>query len=258
MKIYAIALNTYREAIRNKIIYSVLLFAVLLVGASALFGRITLGSTAQVIKNFGLFSLSFFGVVITIVLGVSLLNKEIKYKTIYNILSKPVSRGEFILGKFLGLAVTVGLLVSVMGAGLIGFASLYEQNFDLNLLYAVGFTILEIGIVAAVTIFFSSVVVTTTLTGIFTLATYIAGRSISYFQYFLNSNTEHYDPALAQIIKVLDWILPDLNVFNVADAVVAGQVIETNHVLYALGYAVSYCTVALVAAIFVFRNRELI
>jgi ABC-type transport system involved in multi-copper enzyme maturation permease subunit len=130
MRVSAICLNTFREALRNKILYSVLFFAVLLIGISAFFGAVSIGQQEQVIKNFGLFSLSFFGAIITILSGVSLLSKELKQKTVYNILSKPINRWEFILGKYLGLTFTVCLLVALMGIGLVIFVACFERRVD--------------------------------------------------------------------------------------------------------------------------------
>ena len=128
MKIYAIALNTFREAVRNKILYSVLAFAVLLVAISALFGSVTIGETQRVIKDFGLFALSFFGAISTIICGVSLLNKELKQKTIHNIISKPVARWEFIVGKYLGLSLTVGVFNFSYGNRSDTFCSLFLRG----------------------------------------------------------------------------------------------------------------------------------
>ncbi len=257
MKIQAIAVNTYREAIRNKIIYSVLLFAVLLIGISTLFGSITIGNQVNVIKDFGLFSVSFFGVVITIICGVSLLNKELKQKTVYNILSKPVARWQFILGKHLGLSLTVGFLVTLMGLGLTCYVSIFEQRFEWLMLYGILFTVLEVIVVAAVALFFSSLVVTTTLTGIFTMATYVAGRSISYMQHFLDQRSESYDPIVSRVVYVFDWILPDLSLFNVNDQIVYGQAMSPQYLALAVLYCLAYTTVALGLATLIFERREL-
>jgi ABC-type transport system involved in multi-copper enzyme maturation permease subunit len=98
-KLYAIAINTMREAIRNKLLYSILLFAVLVVAVAALFGSVSIGDQMKFVKDFSLMSVSLFGVAIAVMLGVSMLNKELGRKTIYNILSKPVARWEFIVGK---------------------------------------------------------------------------------------------------------------------------------------------------------------
>ena len=256
MKIAAIALNTFREAIRNKIVYSVVLFAVILVAVSALFGSVTIGDTVHVIKDFGLFSLSFFGAIITIIVGVSLLNKELKQKTVYNILSKPVARWQFVVGKHLGLSATIAFLISLMGCGLVVFVGFYEQSIDWRLFQGVFFTVLESVVIAAVAIFFSSLVVTTTLTGLFTLGTYLAGRSISYLQYFLEKE-ENYNPGLAAVVRVLDKILPDLSLFNINDSLVYGHTVGIDHLLRATLYAGGYSAVALTLAAMIFARREL-
>jgi ABC-type transport system involved in multi-copper enzyme maturation permease subunit len=115
MKVFGIAINTYREAIRNRILYAVVAFGMVLVALSAFFGAVSIGNQADVIKDFGLFSLSFCGAVLTILSGVNLLHNEMAHKTVYNILSKPVSRWQFILGKQLGLALMVSVMVAFMG-----------------------------------------------------------------------------------------------------------------------------------------------
>lgn len=255
-KIFAIALNTFREALRNKILYSVVLFAVVIVGVSALFGSVTIGSQINVIKDFGLFSLSFFGAIITIISGVSLLNRELKQKTVYNILSKPVQRWQFIVGKHLGLTLTVGVLITLMGFGLMCFVSLMSGKVDFLILHGVIFAILEITVVAAVCIFFSSLVVTTTLSGLFTLGTYVTGRSISYLKYFTTEG-ENYDPALAPIVSLLDAILPDLSLFNFSNQLVYGVTPQLSDIGIAAIYSLTYSACALACAAVIFAYREL-
>lgn len=256
MKVFAIALNTFREAIRNKILYSVVLFAAIVVGISAFFGSVSIGSQEKVIKDFGLFSLSFFGALLAILSGVSLLNKELKQKTIYNIMSKPVQRWQFILGKHLGLMMTVHVLVALMSIALVGFLGLLEGRIDWLLFQAVGFVLLEVCIISAVTMFFSSLVVTTTLTGLFTLGTYLAGRSIGSLSYFMDGRGG-YHPALSGLVKVLNCILPDLSLFNINDAVVYGNQVSLAHFGYAAVYSLSYSTIALLLAALIFSRREL-
>lgn len=255
--IIAIALNTFREAFRNKILYSVVFFALILVAISAFLGSVSIGSQIHVIKDFGLFSLSFFGVVITIISGVSLLNKEIKQKTIFNILSKPVQRWQFILGKHLGLSLTVSILVSLMGLALVFFVACFEGQIDWLMFQAITFILFEIVVIAAVTIFFSSIVITTTLIGIFTLATYIAGRSIEYLSYFLNSD-EGTNPALSFLVRSLDYILPDLSIFNITNTVIYGIPASAEHTLQALCYCLFYSAALLVCATVIFEKRELV
>lgn len=257
-KIGAIALNTFREAIRNKILYSVFFFAVFIVCIGALFGSVTLGDRAKVVKDFGLFAISFFGAIIATISGVSLLNKELKQKTIYNILSKPVRRYQFIVGKFFGISFTVSLLVSFMGFFVFLFAAALEGHFDLLLWQGIAMVILEVCIISAVAMFFSSLVVTTTLSGLFTFATYLAGRSLAYLNVFLVKDSENYNPFLAPIITVLDIIVPDLSLFNFANTLVYGQAIPPLAFLYALIYTLTYSTIALTLASLIFSKRELL
>ena len=258
MKIIAIGLNTFREAVRNKILYSIILFAGGIVLVSSLFGAVSIGDQVMVIKNFGLFSISFFGAIITIVSGVNLLNKELRRKTIYNILSKPVSRWQFITGKHLGLTATVWLLVILMGIFVIGFSAAFEGKVDWLMFQAVFLTLLEVTIIAAITLFFSSLVVTTTLTGLFTIATYIAGRSIQYLTYF----TTKLDDSTGNVIlkktaTVLDYILPDLSLFNSNNQIVYGEAISLQNIGLATAYSFSYSAIVLILASIIFQKREL-
>jgi len=255
MKILAIALNTFREAIRNRMLFSVVLFAALLVGMSALFGAVTIGSQARVIKDFGLFSLSFFGSLIAIISGVSLLDKEIRQRTVYNILSKPVNRWEYVMGKHLGIAGSAGVMVMLMGLSLIVFSALFEGRVDFLLIEGIFFAVLEVALVSAVTVFFSSLVITTTLSGLFTLAFYIAGKSINYLQYFM-IRSDDYNPVIPFFAKLVEWILPDLSLFNFSNQLVYGQSATTLQFLYAILYCLSYSLIALLLATLFYNRRE--
>ncbi len=256
MKIWAIVINTFREAIRNKILYTVLLFVAVLLAAAAFFGSVTIGDQSKVIKDFGLFSLSFFGAVLTIITGVTLLNRELKQKTIYNILSKPVSRWEFMLGKHLGLTLTVSLLVAAMGVGLFGFVGVLEGRPDWLLFQGITLAVLEVVVLSSIVLFFSSMAVTTTLPGIFTLATYIAGHSIAYLTYFVQG--EPSTGTLANyMVSAFSWLLPDLSLFNQNALIVYGTPVSGSHFSYALIYAVAYSIAALTLASAIFNNREL-
>lgn len=256
MKLLAITLNTFREAVRNKILYSVVFFAVILVAISAFFGTVTVGDRVKVIKDFGLFSLSFFGAVITIIAGTSLLNKELKQKTVYNILSKPVRRWQFIVGKYFGLTLTVSVLVSTMGLGLVAFNYCFEGRIDWLLFQGIFFVLLEVAVMAAVSMFFSALVVTTTLSGIFTLGVYISGRSINHLQYFLEHGEEK-NEALAQTVRMFDLVVPDLSLFSMNDLLVYGTKVSMGTAGYAVTYCVGYCAVALMLATILFLRREL-
>jgi ABC-type transport system involved in multi-copper enzyme maturation permease subunit len=253
MKVLALALNTSREAIRNKVLYSILLFACLLTGISAIFGSASIGNTVKFVKDFSFFSISLFGVVTTVVLGVTLLSKELGKRTIYNILSKPVGRWQFVLGKYCGLLATLLVMMAALSAAL--FLLLYglEGHVDWSLLPVVGAMMLELAVLLAVAIFFSSIVVTPALAGLFTAATFVAGRSTSLLTYFFASD----QPATVRdLMHVLYAVLPHLGRFYIADRVVSGIALPPAYYLDAVLYAAAYAAGLLALSVLIFQRRE--
>lgn len=253
-KTYYIALNTCRESIRSKLLYSVLTFAVLLVVISALFGTVTIGDQIKVIKSFGLFGISLFSVLFAVLSGGSLLHKELSRKTIYNILAKAVERREFILGKYLGMLATVGLMTAGMWAGLTIFVLLMDGTYEPALFTACLHMFFELIIICAAAIFFSSIVVTPMLSGIFTFGLFLAGRSCEYVLYFIKQ--ENVSAGMALTLKALYWMLPHLDRLNISDLAVYGQTVSVSHTLLCLLYAAGYAGILLVLATLIFRRRE--
>ena len=254
-KLLAIALNTSREAIRNKVVYSIFAFAVMLVACATFFGTVSIGDREQVVKDFGLFGMSVCGAMVTILLGVSLLQKELKQKTIYNILSKPVTRAEFIIGKHLGLSSTVILLVLGMGLALFAFLALLGNPPSMRLALSFYFVGLEMILLSAVVLFFSSMVITTTLPGILAFGTFIAGHSIANFQFFA-ADVGTVSPSLKTFIEVVSWIVPDLSLFNVNEQLLYGLPLTPAYTAAVSVYCIAYTVVALGLAILIFEHKE--
>ena len=254
MRTFAIALNTAREAVRNKLLYSILLFAVLVVAVAALFGSVSIGDQMKFVKDFSLMSVSLFGVAIAVMLGVSMLNKELGRKTIYNILSKPVARWEFIVGKFLGLLATLVLVVGLMTTALLAIVAAFEGRIDWTLALSGGMTVLELMILVAVALFVSAIVVTPTIAGLVTAAAFVAGRCAGYLDYFVGADQPL---VLRGLAKGLYWILPHLDRLNVANQVAYGDAVAPAYVLTVGAYSVAYSGILLLLAIFMFSRREL-
>ena len=255
MKVLAIALNTSREAIRNRILYSIVFFAVVVACIAAVFGAASVGDHMKFVKDFSLMSISLFGVIIAITLGVNLLNKELGKKTIFNILSKPVSRWQFILGKFAGLLATLVVVVTLMCAGLIAIAWSLDNHFDWGLVLASGTALLELMVITSIALFFSAGVVTPTLAGLFTAAAFVAGRSAKYLRYFWSN--EH-SAGVQSLAHSLYWIIPHLDQFNISDLVVYGNVVQLRYVVTIAAYAVGYSTVMLALSVAFFTRREFV
>ncbi len=252
-KVLALALNTTREAVRNRVLYSILFFAVLMVVVSAIFGSASIGDPMRYVKDFSLMSISLFGVIIAVVLGVNLLHQELSKRTILNTLSKPLARWQFVVGKFLGLFLTLVLIIAVMAIGLALFLSSIEGYLDWGILVAAAATLLEIMIVIAFAVFFSSLVVTPTLAGMFTIGCFIAGRSLQYLDYF---RTDETNPFIRTSAAILNGLLPNLDHFVLGDQIVHGSSINAAYLVYLVGYAVSYSALLLLIATGLFSRRE--
>jgi len=254
-KVFAISITTYRELVRGQVLYTALFVTAALVLVASAFGSVSIGDQILVIKDFGLFSISLSSVAFAVVAGAMLLRKELERKTIYNILAKPVERWEFVLGKFFGMALTIGLTMSLMMAGLQAYLLLFEGHLDPALWAALYFYFLEVLIICAAAMFFSSIVVTPLLGGLFTFGLFLAGRSVEYLLYFVQEGSV--SGLAASICKGVYYLLPHLSSLQVGNEIVFGESAPTAEFAGWCGlYATSYAAVLLVLAIIFFRRKE--
>lgn len=252
--LFLIALTTYRESIRSRILYSLLIFGGLVIGTSALFGAVTIGDQIQVIQNFGLLCTSLFSVAFAVISGSALLHKELSRRTVYNILAKPVRRSEFLFGKYLGLLYTSCVMISLMGIGLCAFLLPFSGRIHFEIPVACLFIMLELSIVCAAAIFFSSIVVTPLLIGLFTFGLFLAGRSTDHLLYFVQEVGVTGSAAI--VLRTLYTGLPHLELLNVSDRLVFGHTIGIGYVLWSAAYAAGYAGSLLIAGNILFKRRE--
>ena len=253
-QILAIAQATFRESIRSKVLYSLLFCAFALVAAATIFGAVTIGDQVKVIKDFGLFAVSLFSVAYAVIGGATLLQKELAKKTIYNILSKSVQRYQFILGKYLGMLATASLLLLLMGGALLIFVGLLEGRLEGLLVQAYFCMFLELAIVCAAAIFFSSIVVTPLLSGLFTFGVFLVGRSTEELLYFVKAGT--IKGALAQLLDVLYVLLPNLQQLNISNQIVYGVGASPELLGWGAVYALAYSGILLWLANLFFSRRD--
>ena len=172
-----IAFNTFREAVRDRVLYNLIAFALLLSGAAILVGEISIDIERLVVVNLGLTAVSLFGVVIAIFIGIGLVSKEIDKRTLYTVLSRPVRRWEFVVGKFFGLTGTLVVNTFLMAVGVF-LALLYVahrfEKMDAWVLVALYFIVLQFLIVCALALFFSSFS-TPLMSAVFTFALFVIG-----------------------------------------------------------------------------------
>src|SRR5713101_3262266 len=174
IRINAIALNTFREAIRNRILYVLLVFAVVMISFSQILSLLTVGSEEKIIKDFGLASIDVFGVLTSVFIGVGLVSREIERRTVYTLLAKPIHRFEFVLGKYGGLVITLLVNTTVMALWFFLVLAL-KGMFDPRLVLAVLLLYLQFLLITAIAVFFSCLS-SPILSSVLTLALYVIGH----------------------------------------------------------------------------------
>jgi ABC-type transport system involved in multi-copper enzyme maturation permease subunit len=254
MKIRAIALHTLKEAIRDRILYLILFFAVICIGFSRLLALLTIGDRVKIIKDVGLSSLSLFGALMAILIGTGLVYKEIDKKTIYTLLSKPIHRYQFLLGKFFGLVLTLFIMLLLMSIIFLALIFFHTFTIEWQLLIAILYIFLELCLITAVALLFSCFS-TPILSSIFSLAFYLIGHTAWGLETLIVKIKSGFGKALAQ---GLYHFLPDLENFNFRTEVVHNLPIPASIFFYSTLYGLFYTLFVLTIAQLVFRKRDFI
>jgi ABC-type transport system involved in multi-copper enzyme maturation permease subunit len=254
-RILAIARNAFREAVRDRVLYNLVLFVLLLTAVAIFIGELSGGQERKIIVDLGLSAMLLFGVFIAIFVGVGLVYKEIERRTIYAIFSKPVGRGEFIIGKYLGLCLTLLVNVLVMGAGL-SIALMYvSRGLDplaLRIWPAVLLIYVELMILTGVALLFSSFS-SPALSALLTFFVFIIGH----FSADLKSLATTMGSTGARwLFRSLYYVLPNLANLSYITPAAHGQLPAATHVVGAILYALIYIVVILATATLIFRRRN--
>lgn len=264
-KILSVANNTFREAIRDRILYSLVLFAFMMIISSLLFASISAEQYNKIVKDLGLTAISVIGILLSVFLGMGLVYKEVERKTVYNIFSKPVRRYEFIAGKYLGLAIT--LFVVTLGMALILFLIVlytelthqglinfyYGGHYFPEFFKAIYFEYLEFLVIIGLALVFSSFT-TPVLSALFTFFLFAIGRFSSDIRLFAE---EVKNPVTAVFAEVVYRVVPNLEKFNVRSEAVYGGSVNVELLTYTTVYALIYCLALLLLSIIIFEKKEL-
>ncbi len=270
--------NTFREAVRDRVLYVIVVFSVLVIASSKAMGRVSVGEDIKVIRDVGLAGLSAFGALIAIFVGTGLIHKEIDKRTIYTVLSRPVGRTEFLLGKYLGLLATVGLTLFVMTI----FFVLYLAAMtawaagDVNpnpppalspaMVQALVMLFFELALVTAIAIFFSSAT-TPILSAVFTFVVYASGRlagQVKMLADLMRPTAEGRGSLIGQhLLLFLYSVIPNLHMFNLSarashdnPPIGIELAIPAAQMFWTIVYGLSYTGLVLVLAALVFRRRN--
>jgi ABC-type transport system involved in multi-copper enzyme maturation permease subunit len=260
-----IAVNVFRESVRDRILYLTLAFAVILIAASYLLGQLTAGQDVKIIKDLGLAAMSLFGLFTAVFIGVGLVWKEVERRTIYSLLAKPIRRDQFILGKYAGLTLTLLVNIGAMTvayyavlAALAWVAPVEAERAwpapatDPALLKAIMLVFVELCLVTAVALFFSTFS-SPFLSTVFTIALWIAGHfnaDLKQFEHVVDS------PAAIAAARGVYYVLPNLAAFDVKGLVVHGHTVTFGYVALTSLYGLVYIALLLTAAATVFSRRD--
>lgn len=259
-----IAGAVFRESVRDRVPYSMVIFAVLLMAASYLISQMTAGQDIKIIKDLGLAAVGVFGLLIAVFIGIGLVSKEVERKSVYGLLAKPISRPQFILGKFLGLVLTLAVNIGMMTVAFYGVLFYLDVTnpalavaamappADPRLLTAIGLILAELMVVTALALFFSTFS-SPLLATLLTLGLWVAGH--------FNADLRHFENVvdsapIAWTARVLYYVLPNLAPFDVKAEVVHGLPVTLRHVALTLAYAFVYTGILLTGAVAIFRRRD--
>ncbi len=257
-RIWAIALNTFREAVRIRVLYGIL---VLLIGANLLslvLGSMAATDSARVTRDVGIAGISLFGSLTAIFLGVFLLYGEIQRRTIHTIVAKPIERWEFVIGKYVGMALVLTVLVVAFSIAMMGVLAIQDVALTSAIPKAMLLAWFEVLTVAAIAIFFSSFS-TPFLSGIFALALWVIGRVTP----DIEAATKAASPMISAVTRVTLYIVPDLHLFAVSgrtvdgtDVTIHGAFVPWSYVGLSSLHAVGWIVGLLAFAAVLFHRRD--
>jgi ABC-type transport system involved in multi-copper enzyme maturation permease subunit len=252
-RVLAVAANTYRETVRERVLYNLVFFAILMTLCGLLIGELSIRQDEKIVKDVGLAAMDVFGTLIAVFIGVGLVSKEIERRSLYPLLAKPLGRAEFLVGKFAGLGFTLLVNVGVMALGLYLTLLATGRPFDPLLLKAVYPLYLGLLVVVALALLFSTVTSSSALAAVCTVCLILAGRFSDVIK-----NMHDVAPNVPKwLINFLYYMIPNFRAFDFKNRVVYGDPVPWGGLAWVTLYAVVYVTVVLGVAEAAFRRKDL-
>jgi|WetSurMetagenome_2_1015567.scaffolds.fasta_scaffold193453_1 Cu-processing system permease protein len=251
--IYEISLNTFKETIRNNVVYLVLFFVVVLIVLSVSFGDWSVFARIQVIEDFGLATMSISGLLVAVFIGVGMLSKEISSKTVYHVLTKPVARHQFVIGKFAGLFSVLILNYAVMSFFFVATLLFFGAHVGWTHFSAIVCIGTEMAVIISAALFFSTFT-SSMLAALFSIAFYCAGHLNDLISVGFVSKSWN---LFHLVLKILYYLLPNLEHFNIRNHVVYHSALPADYTFFAVAYGCLYVVLFLTLSCVIFRKRDL-
>jgi ABC-type transport system involved in multi-copper enzyme maturation permease subunit len=260
-----IAVNVFRESVRDKVLYNLVAFAVLMIGASILIGQLSAGQEVKIIKDLGLASMSVFGLFMAVFIGIGLVAKEVERRSIYALLAKPITRTQLVLGKYAGLVLTLVVNLTIMTVAFYAVLAWMDWQapdalrrsweapaLDPALLKAIWLILVQLMIVTAVALLFSTFS-SPLLSAALTFGLYVIGHfnaDLRNFESVVSSR------AVAWMARGLYYLLPNFAPLDVKAQVVHGTPVPWGYLALTTGYAGLYIAALLTLAAWIFSRRD--
>ena len=260
-----VAVNVFKESVRDKVLYNLIAFAVLLIAVSYLLGQLTAGQDVKIIKDLGLAAIATFGLMIAVFIGIGLVWKEVERRSVYSLLSKPIRRSEFVLGKYAGLALTLLVNVAVMTLAFYVVLAYMNTQFsdsaratwpapatDPAMLRAIGLIFVELLLVTAIALFFSTFS-SPFLSAALTFGLWVIGH--------FNADLRNFEsvvesPAAAYVARAFYYLLPNFSAFDIKAQVVHALPVPGSYVMTTAAYGMVYVALLLAGAVAIFSRRD--
>ncbi len=251
MRILAVAQNTFRESVRDKVLYVLLFFAAAAILGSKALGWVSMGQDIKIMKDVSLAAILIFGVLIAIFVGTNLVYKEIDKRTLYTILARPMRRYEFILGKYLGLAALLALVTVVMTAVAAAYVMALGGALSLSFFLAAALIYAELLLVTAFAILLSSVA-SPILGALIVFSIFLFGHATT----ILVDLPQQIEGASRQMLTLVYYVVPNLNNFNIRAEAANGVAVAPAYVAWALAYGAAYTAFLLILAAWAFERKD--
>ncbi|MDP2090390.1 MAG: ABC transporter permease [Candidatus Gracilibacteria bacterium] len=247
-----IALNTFKEIVRNKFLYLILFFAFVFIVFSMALGKLTIGDDTKIIVDFGLAMIEIFGLVGVLFVGSQLLFKEIEGKTIFLILSKPIQRYEFILGKFFGFSATIFLIIFLQSILFLIVLLIKDIEITKLIAFSLLFTFFKLEILLGLVFFFSTFM-SNILTILVSLMIYFLSHSFSILQDIAYKTG---NVVAVYFTKGLQLLFPPFEALNIKDIIGSFENFHLNFFLFNSAYSIVYLTIILFFTIQIFNRKK--
>jgi Cu-processing system permease protein len=251
-RLMTVAVNTFRETLRDKILYNLVLFALLLIGTAVLLGTLSIGEQARIVNDLGLAAINLVAVIIAIFVGVGLVSKEIERRTIYTLLARPITRGQFVLGKYLGLVFIVMVNVGIMFAMFLATVLLSGYPVHASLFQAVELILVEALLVMSLALLFSTFS-SSILSATMTIAFYVIGHLTTDLKAMAEKSPS---AAIKSLVTALFYLCPNLEALNIKGQSAAGISVSLGFQAMATAYGLLYTCLLLAGACLVFQRRD--